>query len=62
MEVKCVITDYSDNTYNYNAVEVSSVFADGDNVKISFKDTSITVSAEELISAIRKCKLDYKGL
>ena len=62
MEVKCVITDYSDGKHNYNAVEVSSVFADGDNVKISFKDTSITVSAEELISAVSKCKLNYKGL
>ena len=62
MEVKCTITDYSDDKHNYNAVEVSSVFADGDNVKISFNGISITVSAEELISAVTKCKLNYKGV
>lgn len=62
MEVKCTIADYSDNKPNYHGVEVSSVFADGDNIKITFKDTSITVSAEELKSAIERCKLNYKGV
>ena len=62
MDIKCTITEYSDDKFNYNDVEVSSVFADGNKVKITFKDTSIVVSAEELKSAIDRCRLNYKGV
>ena len=56
MKVTCEIKDYS-NPAKPN-IRIHSAWNDGDKVEIEINDERYTVVADEMISAIERCKIN----
>ena len=59
MKVTCEIRDYSNPTKI--PIRVHNAWADNDKVELEVGDERYTVDAEELISAIKRAKLNSLG-
>ena len=64
MTVKCEITNYLDNGKPLDTpkIIVQSVFAESGLAEIICENTKMKVGIEELISALEKCRLNYRGI
>lgn len=60
MEVTVQIDDYSKPAQP--RMKIHNAWHDGDKVEIEIDDKRYTVCADELISAVNKCKLNFRGI
>lgn len=67
MDIECTLNTYNKDNIGANLLKVNNVMFDGHKVRLTvirqdFTSFSITVVGDELISAVQKCMLNWRGL
>lgn len=67
MDVECTLNTYDKDSTGTALLKVSSVVFDGNKVRLTvitkdFMSLSVNVIGDELISAVQKCILNWRGV